>query len=153
MSPTIEDPNGGGPKLSRKITPNGTDVGLGRIEDVFDDDPTTDLMVRDNTATNGISTVLRGPANTPYAAKVRKGELNIATPFNGYGNGTLNDLNSYLSSNRLRWSLDPCEPGGTEHCNFNTPTVHVGGNVQPRTSVSALTISNNNIFDYLGQFE
>jgi hypothetical protein len=147
-SPTREGYEGGGKPLYRRITANGKDVALGRAEDVFSN-AKKDLIVNDRSSVNGVSTVLRGPANTPYAKKVREGSLSIHTPFETYGDDALDSLNEDRSSNRLNWSIDPCEPGGTEHCNFNTPTVHLGGNVSPTASVSFLTMSNNDIFESL----
>ena len=153
-SPTREGSDGGDKPKRRRITANGNDVGKGRLDDVFNDNfVQKDLVVDDKSATDGISMVLRGPANTPYAHKIRKGELDVLTTFGVHGDygSRLPDVNPSKTSNRLNWSIDPCEPGGTEHCNFNTPTVHVGGNVHPTVNVSFLTFSNNNIFDYLNE--
>lgn len=116
-------PDGGGPKYKTAITQNGED---------------DDKVMATNTQTN-TKTILRGPANTPYAQGIKDGTLAIATPYSVLGKPSV----------RTSYSISPCEPGGADHCNYNTPTLHIGGNSSIIGAVNGLTSSNYNIFSAL----
>jgi hypothetical protein len=142
----VEDATGTGYKKTHRITQNGEDVGNGTLAEANFIVANDDLYVEDKRTTGGNSIVLRGPAFTPYAKKIKNGDVEVATAFSAFSAALQNaTANTAPVSNRLSWSISPCEPGGAEHCNFITPTVHVGGNLPIYTSVTALTSNNASI--------
>lgn len=111
------DPNGGGVKYKTAITHNGLDYDGGLVANAGNSPSASiDYIVK----LGSIKSVLRGPANTPYSKGVKNGTLAISTPY----------VDSAGIRRSVRWlySIDPCEPGGADHCNYTTPTIHVGGN-------------------------
>ena len=142
----VEDSTGTGDKKTHRITSNGEDVGNGTLASANASTASDDFFVDDKRSSGGTSVVLRGPAFTPYAKQIKNEDVEIATAFSTFNTELQNATgNTSPVSNRLSWSISPCEQGGAEHCNFITPTVHVGGNLSLYTPVTAITTNNSSI--------
>jgi len=132
----------GGKKLTNmsNMSSMSSAGGLSKYKVILTQDGKHDDFVA-STAAGGLVTILRGPANTPYATALKNTTFaanNLATPFNS--------LATLRRTSRIDFSISPCEQGGADHCNYNTPTLHVGGNTTPAVLINGLTAANYNVF-------
>ena len=71
------------------------------------------LIVDDEPSKTDWKTWFRSPVNTPHA-RIWRG---------------LQDINgSFLAIPQPIVGMSPCQDGGTDHCNYNTPTIHLDNN-------------------------
>jgi hypothetical protein len=131
-----------GPLVSYKITHQGRDVGPdGDIESLYltngalSDDHTI-AESKDGTGNVVSKLKLRGPGNTRYARTIRGGEAGVISPYL-LGNSSVQFGDFVLKKSTIEWGISPCEQGGSDHCNYLTPVVHVGKNHSPSALVTA----------------
>ena len=134
---------GSGPLVSYKITHQGRDVGPdGNIESLYltngalSDDYT--IAESKDGAGDVVSKLqLRGPGNTRYARTIRNEEAAVIFPAGGLIGHPEFKPGKTPKSTRVEWGISPCEQGGSDHCNYLTPVVHVGKNHTPTAVVTA----------------
>jgi hypothetical protein len=80
---------------------------------------------------------LRGPGNTRYARTIRNEEAAVIFPAGGLIGHPEFKPGKTPKSTRVEWGISPCEQGGSDHCNYLTPVVHVGKNHTPTAVVTA----------------
>jgi hypothetical protein len=88
-------------------------------------DATNNIILNDEQSSTDKSVYFRAPVNTPHA-RVMRGLVNIGTTYSEQVMG-----------------FSPCRDGGSDHCNFTTPTVHLKTSTVLITSASAFMVAQN----------
>jgi len=146
-----------GPLVSYKITHQGRDVGPdGDFKSLYLKNPSDDYTIAESKDESGevVSKLqLRGPGNTRYARTIKNEEAAVIFPA-----GDLIGHPEYKpkalppktpKSTRVEWGISPCEQGGSDHCNYLTPVVHVGKNHKTTTDVTAFHANIANVSSLL----
>ena len=87
------------------------------------------LIITDELSSKDSDVIFRSPINTPHA-RITRGMLNVGTSY-------------FPETNTDIVGISPCQDGGSEHCNFITPTLHLGAGHMSSVLVGNITAFND----------
>ena len=99
-----------------------------RIVPIATVDSRGSLNTKDELSTTDINLKFRSPLNTPHA-RITRG---------------LKSVGGEVQSPEFVAGVTPCQDGGADHCNYITPTIHLGG--------SSYLLGDGNIFSWLKNY-